>query len=355
MHWMSKAAGAAVLGIVLGGAASAAVPADEELCGPFPIMSIAYHADGSLDYETLVREAQYVDDCGCPGVIWCQSDDSVDFLTLEEKARSYEAIASGMQGRKAVLVFGCNGENADEMLACVDAAEAVAARHPLTKIALSARPPNDTRTQEDLERAWDLLGRRLKRPCILQTFTPGRTPTPSVELLVRLARRYPDVFGFVKEETGGADANERILQLNAAKPTIKNVFAARGGWSWLFQSRQLGANGLISERCAFAPLLSKLWREVKKGCDADQNRLTMGYALYRLLIDQRDFDNEPIKLRGYRLYFLQKAGIFKNRVSRVAVRPLTEMSKEWKLEKDVPLTDFQKKELDRLYEAMLAF
>lgn len=341
--------------LVLKGAAVAEVPAPADMRGPFPIMSVAYHEDGSVDYETLVREARYVAECGCPGVIWCQSDDAVDFLTLEEKAKSYEALAAGMQDQKTVLVFGCNGANAEEMLACADAAEKVAARFPRTKIALSARPPDDTRTQEDLENAWDRLGRTARRPCILQTYTPGKTPTPSVELLVRLSKRYPHVFGFIKEESGGVAVNERIVRLNAAKPIIKNVFAARGGWAWLFQARQLGAEGLISERCAFAPLLMKLWREMELGRDADQLRLTMGYALYRLLIDQREFDNEPIKLRGYRLYFLQKEGVFKNRVSRVPVHPYGTMSKEWKLERDVPLTDAQKRELDCLYEAMLAF
>lgn len=336
-------------------AALTGVPSPRDMRGPFPIMSIAYHEDGSVDYETLVREAQYVDECGCPGVIWCQSDDAVDFLTMEEKAKGYEAIAAGMQDRNAVLVFGCNGANAEEMLACVEAAEKVAARFPRTKIALSARSPDDTRTEEALESAWDRIGHLANRPCILQTYTPGKTPTPSVELLVRLANRHPSVFGYIKEESGGADVNERILRLNAAKPAIKNVFAARGGWAWLFQARQLGAEGLISERCAFAPILVKLWREMEKGKDADQHRLTMGYALYRLLIDQRDFDNEPIKLRGYRLYFLQKAGVFKNRVSRIPVHPYGTVSKEWKLETDVPLTEAQKNELDRLYAAMIAF
>ena len=99
----------------------------------------------------------------------------------------------------------------------------------------------------------------------------------------------------------------------------------------------------------------KLWREMEKGKDADQLRLTMGYALYRLIIDQRDFDSETIKLRGYRLYFLQQAGVFRNRVSRIPVHPYGTVSKEWKLETDVPLTDAQKRELDYLYDAMMAF
>ena len=349
------ASGTALCAAAAGQAVTPRIPSPCEMRGPFPIMSVAYHRDGSVDYDTLVVEARYVDECGCPGVIWGQSDDAVDFLTLREKELSYEALAKGMQGRDIVLVFGCNGATADEMLACADAAQKVADRYPATKIALSARPPDDTRTQEDLERAWRRLGEVARRPCILQTFTPGKTPTPSVDLLVRLAKDYPAVFGYVKEESGGGDANERIARLNAAKPAIKNVFAARGGWSWLFQTRHFGAEGLISERCAFAPLLMKIWREMEKGERADQNRLTMGYALYRLMIDQRDFDNEPIKLRGYRLYFLQKAGVFKNRTSRIPVHPPGVVSKEWRLEEDVPLTDAQKRELDALYDAMMAF
>lgn len=49
-----------------------------------------------------------------------------------------------------------------------------------------------------------------------------------VEQLVRLANRHPSVFGYIKEESGGTNANERILHLNAVKLAIKNVFAARG-------------------------------------------------------------------------------------------------------------------------------
>ena len=138
---------------------AAAIPSPREIRGPFPILSVAYHKDGSVDYDTIVEEARYVDACGCPGVIWGQSDDAVDFLTLREKEQSYEALAKGMQGRNIVLVFGCNGATADEMLACVDAAQKAADRYPAAKIALSARPPDDTRALEDLERAWRRLGR----------------------------------------------------------------------------------------------------------------------------------------------------------------------------------------------------
>lgn len=50
----------------------AIVPTAGEMRGPFPIMSTPYFEDGSVDYDALAREANWTDECGCPGVIWCQ-------------------------------------------------------------------------------------------------------------------------------------------------------------------------------------------------------------------------------------------------------------------------------------------
>ena len=46
------------------------VPAPHEMRGPFPIMSTPYFEDGSVDYESLAKEAVWVAESGCPGVIW---------------------------------------------------------------------------------------------------------------------------------------------------------------------------------------------------------------------------------------------------------------------------------------------
>ena len=78
-------------------ATSMSVPTPQEMRGPFPIMSTPYHEDGSVDYAALAREAQWVDDCGCPGVIWCQSNDAIDLLTREEKFRRSEERRVGKE------------------------------------------------------------------------------------------------------------------------------------------------------------------------------------------------------------------------------------------------------------------
>ena len=79
--------------------------------------------------------------------------------------------------------------------------------------------------------------------------------------------------------------------------------------------------------------------------------------MYRLLIDQHKF---PGGLRGYSLYLLKKAGVFKNMVSRQYVdAKVTEggsfgAGNKWKLE-TVKLNDLQIKELDILFDQMMEF
>lgn len=330
------------------------VPSAKEMRGPFPIMSTPYFEDGTVDYEGLVREAKWVVDCGCPGMIWCQSNDAIDLLTREEKVKGFEVCAKAVEGMNVVLALGANGTNAVEMLEIAAEIERVATRHPTAKIAMISRPPDDVRSEDGLWAAWDALGTYAKRPVILQTHCKG-TPTPTVDMLVRLAKRHPHAFGYVKEEAAGWEANERMIKENAAKPAMKTVFSGWGGWQWLLQLRHCGSEGLVTERCAYAPILAEIWRRYEHG--ERGLALTEAFAMYRLLVDQRNF---PQGLRGFSLYFLQKEGVFKNLVSRQYENAkVTEggsfgTGRKWKLH-TVKLNDIKKKELDLLYDAMIEF
>ena len=333
----------------------AAVPTAKEMRGPFPIMSIPYHEDGAVDYEVVAKEARWVFDSGCPGVILGQSNDSVDLLTFEEKRRSYEAAAKALEGRDITLTFGANGTNTTEMLAVARMVEAVAARHPATRIAMISRPPDDVRSEAEIEAAWDALAAVAKRPVIFQTYGTDKTPTPSVELIARLAKKHPNQYGYVKEEAAGYGAVERMIEENKERPHMKTLFAGWGGWQLLVQLRHCGCEGLVTERCAYAPILACIWRQYEKG--ERGVKLASAYAMFRLLCDQRNF---PAGLRGYSLYMLQREGVFKNLVSRrYQDAKVTEggsfgTGRKWKLE-TVKLTDLQKKEIDLLIKDMTDF
>lgn len=333
----------------------AAVPSAAQMRGPFPIMSTAYFADGSIDYESLKKEAQYVANSGCPGCIWGQSNDAVDLLTREEKRASFEACAEALEGFDITLALGANGTNTIEMLEIAADIERTAARHPRTRIAIVSRPPDDVRSEAEIESAWDALATVARRPVIFQTFGTPDTPTPSVELLVRLAKRHPEIYGYIKEEAAGYGAVERMYEENKHRPALKTLMAGWGGWQMLMQMRHCGCEGLVTERCAYAPILGALWRDFERG--ERGVKLAESFAMFRLLADQRNF---PEGLRGYHLYFLEKAGVFKNRISRQYKKAVVKdagsfgVGREWKIV-DVKLTDLQKKELDCLYKDMTDF
>ena len=331
---------------------------DPRMRGPFPILSTPYNEDGSVDYESLARGCKFTADGGCPGVIWCQSNDSVDLLTFEEKVKGYEACAKALEGRTdCVCCLGCNGKTWEQMVREAKAVEEVAKRHPKTFVAIISRPPDTGKTLDDVRQYFEKLGEVATRPVIIQTVVNKTCPSPTVEMLVDLARKWPKTFGYIKEESGGAQANERMKQENAAKPIIHTVFSAWGGWQWLYQNRRCGSEGLVTERCAYAPLLGYIWRQME--ADDPKGTLTTAYALLRLLIDQRNF---PGGLRGYSLYYLQREGVFKTTVSREYLKSEKKEqgtvavgdTSKWKLE-HLKLTDDQKAELDKCYDDAMRF
>ena len=327
--------------------------------GPFLILSTPYHADGSVNYGNLVKEARFAAEWDTPGIIWPQSNDSIDLLTREERFVGMAALVEewARTPHKTVLTLGVNGDTTEEMLVFAREAERLSAAFGVDLI-LAARPPYYGRTEADLWAYFDALAQVSTRPVIIQTYVNGACPTPSVEFLVALAKKYPRTYGWIKEESNKLEANDRQREELAAQPHIKTVFSAWGGWQWLYQRRQIGTCGLISERVAYAPITSLIWDLMKKG--EDDERLTEAYALYRLLIDQRFLPYDS--LRGYSLYYFVRLGLFDNMLSRVyAGKPdgdkktyLPESKSRWVL-KDISLTESQKKELDRCYDDMMSF
>ena len=324
--------------------------------GPFVIASTPYCEDGAVDYDALVAEAKYMDASGCTGVIWPQSNDSIDLLTHEEKFEGVRRLTTVAKDfRNAVLTIGISGTNTAEMLELAAGAERIVGESP-APIAFAARPPTDGTTKVEVREYYEALGRVAKRPVIIQTFVSDACPAPSVAFLRELSERFPKVYGYIKEESEGQRANERQAAEQGMKPPIKTVFSAWGGWQWLYQFRQCGTEGLVSERPAYAPLVSRIWSLMKNG-DPD-GRLMETYAVYRYMIDQRAIPGGS--LRGYSLYYLKKLGIFKTTLSRTYLKSkVTESGTfgeghEWKLE-DLSLTDAQRAELDANFEAMSRF
>ena len=280
-------------------------PADPRIQGPFLILSTPFTASGAVDFDALAKSARYVDWCGCPGMIWPQSGDSVDLLTMDEKLQGMEVLAkTARKLRTTALCLGVQGKDTDEMLVYAKHAE------KLAPPAFISRPPDSGKTQDDMRQYWRALAAITNRPVFFQT-TGGvayKGPTPSPELMIELAREFPN-FGYIKEEAG--DVIGRMRALIAAKPPIRRVFGARGGFGWLYELN-LGAEGLITERAIYADVLTRVWELHKSGSDPDA--LRDAYSKFLLMINLSK--THPGDLRGYQLYLWKKRGIFQTMVSR---------------------------------------
>ncbi|NLX56014.1 MAG: dihydrodipicolinate synthase family protein [Planctomycetaceae bacterium] len=279
--------------------------ADPRIQGPFLILSTPFTAAGEVDFDALARQACYVDWCGCPGMIWPQSGDSVDLLTTEEKLRGMEVLSQTTRKlRTTALCLGVQGKDTAEMLMFAAHAESLAPP------AIISRPPDTGKTEDDLRQYWHALAAVAKRPVFIQT-TGGvayKGPIPSVELLIELARDFPH-FGYVKEEAGDVIARTRALL--AAKPPIRRVFSARGGYGWLYELR-LGSEGLITERAIYADVLTRIWELHRSGSDPAAARDAFSKFLLMINLSR----TLPGDLRGYQLYLWKKRGVFQTMVSR---------------------------------------
>ncbi len=273
--------------------------------GPFPILSTPFTDSGSVDFDVLARQARFVDWCGCPGMIWPQSGDSVDLLTRDEKLQGMEVLAKAAANFRTALCLGVQGKDTADML--------VYARHveKLAPTAIISRPPDSGKTEDDMRQYWRALAGVARRPVIIQT-TGGvayKGPTPSVQLLIELAREFP-CFGYVKEEAGPIISRTRALV--AAQPPIRRVFSARGGLGWLYESR-LGSRGLITERAVYADLLTRIWDLQQSG--SDPATLKDAYGKF-LLMTNLSQTHPGGSLRGPHLHVWKKRGVFRNMISR---------------------------------------
>ncbi|MBX7210366.1 MAG: hypothetical protein K1X78_18790 [Verrucomicrobiaceae bacterium] len=283
-----------------------AADADPRVRGPFPILSTPFTESGAVDYEVLANQARFVEWGGCPGMIWPQSGDSVDLLTMEEKLRGMEVLAETSRSFKtSALCLGVQGRNTEEML--------VYARHAekLAPTAIISRPPDSGRTEDDLRQYWRELAKVATRPVIFQTTggTAYKGPVPSVKLMIELAKEFSH-FGYIKEEAAPIIARTR--ELCAAKPVIRRVFSARGGHGWLYESH-LGTEGLITERAVYADVLTRVWDLMQSGKDPDTVRDIHAKLMLLFNLGQHLPGGD---LRGFQLHLWKRRGVFKNMISR---------------------------------------
>ena len=325
------------------GCAKAADGAD--IRGAFPLLVTPWTADARLDVDTLVEEARFVERCGANGMIWPTAVEVKDLVEEGEYEAGLDALAklAATPGFKTRLTATCPGATSADALDRVRTVNAIMQRHGV-KFAILARPPDDARTQADIEKHYRALAALAKCPVIIQTYN-GKSPQPDVSLLVSLAKEFPATYGWVKEESPGKDVNRRISELVAAKPAIHAVFSGWGLKAWLYQRRTLGTEGMITQRAGYADILARLWQLSE--ADVNDPSLYETYSRLLLVYNLGDtFAGSDDEMRGPHLYVLMKRGVFKNMYTRYRSKDAASDGKKWYVKEYEPAPG-EKEEIDR--------
>ncbi len=306
----------------------------KEIAGPYPLLVTPWTEDAKLDTEVLVREARYVASFDVGGFIWPTAGEVLWNLSTEEYEAGIRVLATIEGARK--IVATCPGKTSAEALARAALLQRIADETG-ARMALLARMPNDAADQAAIEAHYRALAGVARMPVIVQTFNDGKSPQPDVDVLVRLARDYPAIYGYVKEESPGGKVNARMAEL-LRHPEIKTVLSGFGAKAWMFQGTKIGTDGVISQRPHYAPLFGRIYALMKEGLQSDDPELADAFCKLLYLSNLGDtFGETDDMMRGPHLYVLQRLGIFRNRLTRDGDGNLT----------DYPMTEFEMREVEQ--------
>ena len=306
----------------------------KEIAGPYPLLVTPWTEDAKLDTEVLVKEARYVASFNVGGFIWPTAGEVLWNFSTEEYEAGIRALATIEGARK--IVATCPGKTSAEALARAALVQRIADETG-APMAILARMPDDAADQAAIEAHYRALAGVARMPVIVQTFNDGKSPQPDVEVLVRLARDYPAIYGYVKEESPGGKVNARMAEL-LRHPEIKTVLSGFGAKAWMHQGTKIGTDGVISQRPHYAPLFGRIYALMKEGRQSDDPELADAFCKLLYLSNLGDtFGETDDMMRGPHLYILQRLGIFRNRLTRDGDGNLT----------DYPMTELEMREVEQ--------
>tara|TARA_B110000967_G_scaffold207844_1_gene258242 strand:- start:305 stop:1249 length:945 start_codon:yes stop_codon:yes gene_type:complete len=274
-----------------------AANADKQMRGALMILSTPYTASGEVDYEDLVKEVAFCDQCGVQGIVWPQNSSEQRYLTKAERMRGFEVLAEANRGRSMSLTLGVQADDTASMLEYARVAESL---EPDGMIAI---PPTSADSLAQIRAYYAALCEITSRPIFVQTSGGPEIELP-IDFLVQLARDFPQC-GYIKEEYG--DVHTRMLALQEFQPDpILSVFGATLGRGWLYEMR-IGTDGVMTGGTMYGDVYARLWQLHLEG-----RQVELRECYSKLLLIQ----NLDTLIPGVRLYVLRKRGVFKTTNSR---------------------------------------
>ena len=255
-----------------------------------------FKADGSVDYEALVKLVEYQVQNGTDYLVVLGTTAETPTLTETEKAEIKRLVVTQVR-RRVPVVLGVGGN-------CTRAVVDTLRQADLQDVdaILSVVPYYNKPSQEGIFRHYEAIAEATTRPVILYN-VPGRTGTNmTAETTLRLARTFRNIVA-VKEASGNIKQMNDIIK---NKPADFQVISGDDGITYPLIA--LGAVGVISVIGNAFP--REFSRMVRLALEGDYDNARVIHSRFMELFDLLFVDGNPAGVKS----MLNMMGFIENRL-----------------------------------------
>ena len=255
-----------------------------------------FKADGSVDYEALVKLVEYQVQNGTDYLVVLGTTAETPTLTETEKAEIKRLVVTQVR-RRVPVVLGLGGN-------CTRAVVDTLRQADLQDVdaILSVVPYYNKPSQEGIFRHYEAIAEATTRPVILYN-VPGRTGTNmTAETTLRLARTFRNIVA-VKEASGNIKQMNDIIK---NKPADFQVISGDDGITYPLIA--LGAVGVISVIGNAFP--REFSRMVRLALEGDYDNARVIHSRFMELFDLLFVDGNPAGVKS----MLNMMGFIENRL-----------------------------------------
>jgi 4-hydroxy-tetrahydrodipicolinate synthase len=293
-----------------------------KISGVLPVFQTPFHADETIDFDTLEQEIDWVYSQGSDGIVMGMVSETLR-LSSQERTQLAEAVCRFNDGR-GVVVISAGAESSYGAEGYARYAESIGAD------AVMVIPPVSVTVAEDeLKRYYERIIRAINIPVVVQDASGYVGRPMSIALQAGLYHEYGDRVVFKPEAT---PIGPRLSALRDATGGRATVLEGTGGIA-LVDSYRRGIAGTMPGADMIDALVA-LWRALEAGDEQRIYRLSL--PISSLIAVQNSLD----AFLAVEKYLLVKRGIFKNTVVRGPV--------------GYTLDEETRQEVDRLFDRLMA-
>lgn len=268
------------------------------LRGVLPVVQTPYHADETIDYDTLGRELDWLFARGVDGVVMAMVSEVLRLA--DDERREMLAFLCRHVASRGPVVASVGAESSHQAEAFAQHAESVGAA------AVMAIPPTSVVLGEaELQQYYERILRATRLPLIVQDASGYVGRPMSIELQARLRREHGERVWFKPEAT---PIGPRLSALRDATRGGAAIFEGTGGIA-LVDSYRRGIVGTMPGADLIVGIVA-LWRALEAGDERGVYRLSG--PISALVAAQGSLD----AFLAIEKHLLVRQGVFRNTVVR---------------------------------------